>query len=266
MAELLQQLVTMQAERRPNAIRPGDRLVERISYPSLQGPSTNWRGSCKPSAAFVATACAFYAQIARRHHYRTGNSQSRSHLRSAGPLQPSAALGQDHCRRSPRVPLRRGIGGGVVARRAGRGELAPVAVDWFVGRRAGRPAENPVLPERFGGVLRRAARLSKSPSQAHILFTSGSTGAPKGVQITHDNALRFIEWAIRYFGASPGDRISGQPPLHFDLSTFDIYATLGAGAQLHLVPVESENLFPNNIADFSRRHEAERSGFLRLRC
>src|SRR6266540_3793351 len=89
---------------------------------------------------------------------------------------------------------------------------------------------------------------------AHILFTSGSTGAPKGVQITHDNALRFIEWAIGYFGVSAEDRISGHPPLHFDLSTFDIYAALGAGAQLHLVPAEL-NLLPNKIADFIRRHE-----------
>jgi amino acid adenylation domain-containing protein len=89
---------------------------------------------------------------------------------------------------------------------------------------------------------------------AHILFTSGSTGAPKGVQITHNNALRFVEWAIRYFGMSAEDRVSGHPPLHFDLSTFDIYATLGAGAQLHLVPAEL-NLLPNMIADFIRRRE-----------
>jgi amino acid adenylation domain-containing protein len=92
------------------------------------------------------------------------------------------------------------------------------------------------------------------PDTAHILFTSGSTGAPKGVQITHDNALRFIEWAIGHFGVSAEDRISGHPPLHFDLSTFDIYATLGAGAQLHLVPAEL-NLLPNKIADFIRGHE-----------
>jgi amino acid adenylation domain-containing protein len=89
---------------------------------------------------------------------------------------------------------------------------------------------------------------------AHILFTSGSTGAPKGVQITHNNALRFVKWAIRYFGLNAEDRVSGHPPLHFDLSTFDIYATLGAGAQLHPVPAEL-NLLPNRIADFIRKHE-----------
>jgi amino acid adenylation domain-containing protein len=92
------------------------------------------------------------------------------------------------------------------------------------------------------------------PDTAHILFTSCSTGDPKGVQITHNNALNFIEWAIRYFNVSAEDRASGHPPLHFDLSTFDIYATLGAGAQLHLVPAEL-NLLPNRVADFIRKHE-----------
>jgi amino acid adenylation domain-containing protein len=71
---------------------------------------------------------------------------------------------------------------------------------------------------------------------AHLLFTSGSTGVPKGVMITHANVLAFVEWAVRYFGTRASDRISGHPPLHFDLSTFDIFATLAAGAELHLVP------------------------------
>ena len=71
---------------------------------------------------------------------------------------------------------------------------------------------------------------------AHLLFTSGSTGIPKGVAITHANVTAFVDWAVKYFGTSPTDRISGHPPLHFDLSTFDIYGTLAAGAELHLVP------------------------------
>jgi amino acid adenylation domain-containing protein len=71
---------------------------------------------------------------------------------------------------------------------------------------------------------------------AHLLFTSGSTGTPKGVMITHANVLAFVEWAVKYFGTRPSDRVSGHPPLHFDLSTFDIFATLAAGAELHLVP------------------------------
>jgi len=86
---------------------------------------------------------------------------------------------------------------------------------------------------------------------AHILFTSGSTGVPKGVMITHRSVQRFLRWARAHFGISPSDRISQHPPLHFDLSTFDIFGTLGAGAELHLVPAEL-NLLPHRIAQFIR--------------
>ena len=59
---------------------------------------------------------------------------------------------------------------------------------------------------------------------AHLLFTSGSTGIPKGVAITHHNVCQFLDWSVRHFGIRHGDRNSGHAPLHFDLSTFDIYA------------------------------------------
>jgi amino acid adenylation domain-containing protein len=89
---------------------------------------------------------------------------------------------------------------------------------------------------------------------AHILFTSGSTGTPKGVVIKHANVVAFVEWAADYFGTKPGDRVSGHPPLHFDLSTFDIYATFLAGAELHLVPATA-NLVPHKLAELIRTSE-----------
>jgi amino acid adenylation domain-containing protein len=89
---------------------------------------------------------------------------------------------------------------------------------------------------------------------AHILFTSGSTGTPKGVVITHANVIHFIEWAVPYFEIQPGDRISGHPPLHFDLSTFDIYGTFAAGAQIHLLRPEV-SLLPHRLADFIRESQ-----------
>jgi amino acid adenylation domain-containing protein len=86
---------------------------------------------------------------------------------------------------------------------------------------------------------------------AYILFTSGSTGDPKGVVVTHSNVIHFVNWAIRYFGSSASDRNSGHPPLHFDLSGLDIFGTFAVGAQLHLVPTEL-NLLPNKLAEFFR--------------
>ncbi len=86
---------------------------------------------------------------------------------------------------------------------------------------------------------------------AHILFTSGSTGTPKGVVITHAMASAFVDWAVSHFGMLYDDRVSGHPPLHFDLSTFDIYATFSACAELHLVPGEL-SLNPRKLAEMIR--------------
>jgi amino acid adenylation domain-containing protein len=98
------------------------------------------------------------------------------------------------------------------------------------------------------------ASASSPDDLAHILFTSGSTGTPKGVMITHANVVRFVEWATSYFETKPADRVSGHPPLHFDLSTFDIYGSFLAGAELHLVPAAA-NLMARKLADFIRDSE-----------
>ena len=85
----------------------------------------------------------------------------------------------------------------------------------------------------------------------HLLFTSGSTGTPKGVVITHKNVLAYLDWALAHFGVRAEDRCSSHPPLHFDLSTFDVYGTLTAGAELHLVG-ENSSLLPHKLAQWIR--------------
>lgn len=87
---------------------------------------------------------------------------------------------------------------------------------------------------------------------AHIVFTSGSTGEPKGVSISHSNVIHFIEWATRYFQITDSDRLSAHSPLHFDLSFFDIFSAFAPGAQLHLVPPRA-TLMPERLIEWIRR-------------
>lgn len=123
------------------------------------------------------------------------------------------------------------------------------AVGWM-----GRAAPEGVSPAFTSAALPPApppAREAVPDDAAHILFTSGSTGEPKGVVVTHRSVLAFLDWAVPYFGFKDDDRHSSHPPLHFDLSTFDIFGTLAAGATLYLVPAEL-NLLPHKVADFIR--------------
>ncbi len=84
---------------------------------------------------------------------------------------------------------------------------------------------------------------------AYILYTSGSTGMPKGVMITHGNVLDYIEWATECFAIGERDRILGTAPFHFDMSTFDIHCAMKAAATLCIAGDELL-LFPEKLARF----------------
>jgi len=67
---------------------------------------------------------------------------------------------------------------------------------------------------------------------AYIMFTSGSTGFPKGAVMTHGNVINLIKWARETFKIGPEDILTNVNPIYFDNSVFDFYSSIFNGARL----------------------------------
>jgi amino acid adenylation domain-containing protein len=70
---------------------------------------------------------------------------------------------------------------------------------------------------------------------AYLLFTSGSTGVPKGVPVMHSNVLHFLDVMMERYRLGPDDRLSQTSDQSFDLSVFDLFMAWEAGASAHVL-------------------------------
>ncbi len=83
-----------------------------------------------------------------------------------------------------------------------------------------------------------------SDALAYVLFTSGSTGEPKGVQIGRAALRHYVDWALGSLSIGPEDRVSQHPNLAFDVSVTDVYGALCAGAALYPLGGPMDRLMP----------------------
>ncbi len=71
-----------------------------------------------------------------------------------------------------------------------------------------------------------------------LLYTSGSTGIPKGCQLTHSNLVCFCHWYQRYYDLKPEHNVAAYASYGFDACMMDMYPALTCGATVHIVPEE----------------------------
>ena len=110
-----------------------------------------------------------------------------------------------------------------------------------------------IKEEQFTSIIKEMNK----PSLSHVvsgddnyytIFTSGTTGKPKGVQISYNNLVSFCEWMLSDFKLTTGQRFLCQAPFSFDLSVMDLYPALLSGGTLVPLSKDEVDNFPKLFA------------------
>ncbi len=103
-------------------------------------------------------------------------------------------------------------------------------------------------------LLQEIRRCSVDTDPLYILFTSGSTGVPKGVVISHKVVINNMEWLETEYGFGPDDVMGNQVPLYFDVSDHDVYCPLKFGCSTVIIPPEYFT-FPAKLISFLNEYQ-----------
>ncbi len=98
------------------------------------------------------------------------------------------------------------------------------------------------------------SRATRPDDLAYVIFTSGSTGLPKGVAIEHRGAVNTILDVNRRWHVGAGDRVFGLSSLTFDLSVYDLFGSLAAGAAV-VLPEAWADRDPSHWLEMMHRHQ-----------
>jgi amino acid adenylation domain-containing protein len=141
---------------------------------------------------------------------------------------------------------------------------APVLISRSVMLRSGMGAEVPFVVNLDSHSLHSAPAHTPFPSLgnnaetkrdqlAYISYTSGTTGTPKGVEITHGNLLNLVFWHRRAFGITASDRTSHLAGLAFDAAVWELWPHLSAGATVVLLADDNVRMSPRHLRDWIAR-------------